>query len=36
MTYSAWLNPIRGLVNILSAVPLLAVGLGARGSATPR
>jgi O-antigen/teichoic acid export membrane protein len=33
MTYSAWLNPIRGIVNILSAVPLLALGLGADGLA---
>jgi O-antigen/teichoic acid export membrane protein len=33
MTYSAWLNPIRVFVNILSAVPLLALGLGARGLA---
>ncbi len=31
MTYSAWLNPIRGMLNIVSAAPLLALGLGARG-----
>jgi O-antigen/teichoic acid export membrane protein len=33
MTYSAWLGPIRGAVNIASAVPLLAVGLAATGLA---
>jgi O-antigen/teichoic acid export membrane protein len=33
MGYSARLNPVRGLVNILTAVPLLAVGLGVQGLA---
>lgn len=33
MGLSAWLGPIRGLVNILALVPLLAVGFGARGVA---
>jgi O-antigen/teichoic acid export membrane protein len=33
MGYAAWLNPVRGLVNILTAAPLLAVGLGVRGLA---
>jgi O-antigen/teichoic acid export membrane protein len=33
MGYSAQLNPVRGLVNILTAVPLLAVGLGVQGLA---
>jgi O-antigen/teichoic acid export membrane protein len=33
MTYAAWLGPVRGLVNILTAVPLLALGTGVRGLA---
>jgi O-antigen/teichoic acid export membrane protein len=33
MTYSAWLGPLRNVVNLVTAVPLLAVGLGARGLA---
>jgi len=33
MESSAWLNPVRGIVNIAAAVPLLAVGLGAEGLA---
>jgi O-antigen/teichoic acid export membrane protein len=33
MGYSARLNPVRGLVNILTAAPLLAVGLGVQGLA---
>jgi O-antigen/teichoic acid export membrane protein len=33
MRYSAWLNPIAALVNIVAAAPLLAAGLGVRGLA---
>ena len=33
MGYAARLNPVRGLVNILTAVPLLALGLGVQGLA---
>jgi len=33
MGYSAQINPVRGLVNILTAAPLLAVGLGVEGLA---
>jgi O-antigen/teichoic acid export membrane protein len=33
MGYSARLNPVRGLVNILTAIPLLALGLGVQGLA---
>ena len=33
MTYSAWLGPLRNIVNLVTAVPLLAIGLGARGLA---
>jgi O-antigen/teichoic acid export membrane protein len=33
MTYSAWLAPLRIVINLLVALPLLAVGLGVRGLA---
>jgi len=33
MGHAARLNPLRGLVNVLTAAPLLAVGLGVRGLA---
>jgi O-antigen/teichoic acid export membrane protein len=33
MTYSAWLNPIRAMVNILTAIPLLAIGFDIHGLA---
>jgi O-antigen/teichoic acid export membrane protein len=33
MAFAAWLNPLRGVVNILTAAPLLAVGFGVEGLA---
>jgi stage V sporulation protein B len=33
MTYSAWLGPLRSIVNLVAAGPLLAIGLGVRGLA---